>query len=161
MGNIIKNLKFYMNKLIEFSLVSILIGILVTTLLQVAVRYFRLPFHLPWTEEFARFLNVWLTFLGAAYIVGNHISVDILEGRITPKAMKIVGIFSNLISCFFFSFVLWGALVMSIAQTHLFTPAMRINMSSFYVAVAISALVFLVYNLKQVLDSKRRQGVEK
>jgi len=157
----IKIFKLYMKKLIEFTLVSILMGILLTTLLQVAVRYFRLPFHLPWTEEFARFLNVWLTFLGAAYIVGNHISVDILEGRIAPKTMKIVGIFSNLISCVFFSFVLWGAVVMSIAQTHLFTPAMRINMSLFYVAVLISAVVLLVYNLKRVLDSKRKQGVER
>jgi len=161
MESTIKNLKLYMKKLIEFSLVSILIGILLTTLLQVAVRYFRLPFSLPWTEEFARFLNVWLTFLGAAYIVDNHISVDILEGRISPKAMKIVGIFSNLISCFFFSFVLWGAVVMSISQSHLFTPSMRINMSLFYVAVSISALVFLVYNFKQVIHIKRRQGVKK
>ena len=105
-------------------------------------------------------MNVWLTFLGAAYIVGNHISVDILEGKLNPKAMKIVGIISNLITCFFFSFVLWGALVMTISQTHLFTPAMRINMSLFYVAVAISALVFLVDNFKQVFYIKRKQGVK-
>jgi TRAP-type C4-dicarboxylate transport system permease small subunit len=149
-----------MKKLIEFSLVSILIVILLTTLLQVAVRYFRLPFHFPWTEELARFLNVWLTFLGAAYIVNNHISVDILKGRITPKAMKYIGIFSNLIACFFFSFVLWGAFLLSTTQTHLFTPAMEINMSLFYISVLISALVFLVYNFKQVVDIKRKHGEE-
>lgn len=156
----IKKIKLYMKTLIEFSLVSILIVILVTTLLQVVVRYFRLPFNLPWTEELARFLNVWLTFVGAAYIVGNHINIDIIEGRISPKALKFVKIFSNLVACFMFSFVLWGALLMSTSQTHLFTPAMRINMSLFYVPLIISAMVFLVYNFKQLFEIKRKRGEE-
>ena len=44
-----------------------------------------------WTEELARFLMVWLAFLGAAlaYTREQHLGVDILVARMEPKARRI------------------------------------------------------------------------
>jgi len=155
----IKNLKSYLKSIVEFLLVSILLIILFTTLLQVAVRYFRLPIQVHWAEEVARFLNVWLTFLGGAYIVGKHINVDILEGRISPKVAKCMEFFSHLVICIFSSVVLWGSINKVITQTHLVTPAANISMSLFYVAVLVSSLVFVLYNVMQIFRIIRKQGV--
>lgn len=45
-----------------------------------------------WTEELARFLMVWLAFLGAAlaYARQAHLGVDILVARMDPSARRIV-----------------------------------------------------------------------
>jgi TRAP-type C4-dicarboxylate transport system permease small subunit len=44
-----------------------------------------------WTEELARFLMVWLAFLGAAlaYTRQAHLGVDILVARMEPQARRI------------------------------------------------------------------------
>lgn len=44
-----------------------------------------------WTEELARFLMVWLAFLGAAlaYTRQQHLGVDILVARMDPQARRI------------------------------------------------------------------------
>lgn len=51
----------------------------VLVLLQVISRYL-LPFSLSWTEELARFLMLWLIFLGASHIAkaSSYIRVDFL-----------------------------------------------------------------------------------
>lgn len=43
-----------------------------------------------WTEELARFLMVWLAFLGAAlaYLRQQHLGVDILVARMEPAARR-------------------------------------------------------------------------
>lgn len=44
-----------------------------------------------WTEELARFLMVWLAFLGAAlaYVRQQHLGVDILVARMDPSARRL------------------------------------------------------------------------
>lgn len=64
----------------------ILAGLLLTMFSQVVARYvFRAPFS--WSEELCRFGLVWLTFLAAAYIMGQrqHIAVDLWSQWLTAR----------------------------------------------------------------------------
>lgn len=74
-----------MNKLIELVesvldklLISLFLAMVVAIVWQVVARYF---FAAPtiWSEELARFLIVWVTMLGSAYVLehGGHVAVTV------------------------------------------------------------------------------------
>jgi TRAP-type transport system small permease protein len=75
---------------LEEALCSLLLVVLViTTSLQVFTRYV-LNAPLSWTEELARMLFIWITFLGAAVIAkrGGHVSIDFLALLLPPGARR-------------------------------------------------------------------------
>jgi TRAP-type C4-dicarboxylate transport system permease small subunit len=61
-----------------------------------------------WTEELARFLMVWLAFLGAslAYARQAHLGVDILVSRMEPGARRLVTLIEHSVVFLFAVFVL-------------------------------------------------------
>ena len=69
-------------RLLELVSAALMLNLLVMCLLQVAFRYvFRSP--LFWVEELARFSLIWLTFLGAALLVGQrgHVTISFVADR--------------------------------------------------------------------------------
>ena len=83
-----------------------LLGISMTVIvaLQVFCRY-GLNRSLFWSEELARYLMVWLTFLGAttAYRRRMHPGVDVLTARMPPGLRRGFALLVHLISITFFS----------------------------------------------------------
>lgn len=72
-----------------FSLVSIM-------LLQVILRYvFNAP--LRWSEELARYLFVWISFLGMylAYRKGAHLGLDMLPHMVGPSIARFLAVLSE------------------------------------------------------------------
>lgn len=78
--------------------VVLLTGLFVTVLLQVFTRYV-LDLPLPWTEEIARYLLIWTTFIAAAYVGARrlHISVDLLVAKLRPAAATAVDVLAQLV----------------------------------------------------------------
>lgn len=78
--------------------VFLLTALFVTVLLQVFTRY-ALDLPLPWTEEIARYLLIWTTFIGAAYVGARrlHISVDLLVAKLRPAAATVVDVVAQVI----------------------------------------------------------------
>jgi TRAP-type transport system small permease protein len=74
--------------LLEWTAGSLLFVLLVVGMLQVTSRYTGLMF-VPWTEEVARLLFVWVVWIGAAAAVfrGSHIRFDFLVERL-PRRMQ-------------------------------------------------------------------------
>jgi TRAP-type C4-dicarboxylate transport system permease small subunit len=64
---------------------------------EVIARY---VFNSPtiWVEELSRFIQIWATYLGAAYVLRHHhlIAIDLLTGRLGPRGRLVseaVGLF--------------------------------------------------------------------
>jgi len=78
----------WLRVLLEWMAGLLLFVLLVVGVLQVASRYTGLMF-VPWTEEVARLLFVWVVWIGAAAAVfrGSHIRFDFLIERL-PKSMQ-------------------------------------------------------------------------
>ncbi len=91
------------NRAIEWSLAGIGLVMVVVVAAQVFCRYV-LNHSLFWSEELARYLLVWLTFLGAtvAYHRRVHPSVDMLQARMGPRAARAMTIGAYLAALFFF-----------------------------------------------------------
>lgn len=86
MNRLLRGLHERLQQLERLSATLILAGLLLTMVSQVVARYvFRAPFS--WSEELSRFGLVWLTFLAAAYIMGQrqHIAVDLWSQWLTGR----------------------------------------------------------------------------
>ena len=91
------------NRALEFSLCGLGLALALTAALQVFCRYL-LNYSLFWSEELARFLLVWLTFLGAAvaYQRGSHAAVDFVYKRLSPPYRRGAGVLVHLAALAFF-----------------------------------------------------------
>jgi TRAP-type C4-dicarboxylate transport system permease small subunit len=157
----LKNLRSNIENLIKAFVVLLLSLMLGTILLQVIMRYLPVSINFSWTEEIARFANIWVAFIGGAYLLGDHISVDALVRRLSSKAQKYLSIIADLIACCFFGIVLWGATLMSILEVGKVTPAAGISMAFFYLPLVICSMVLLVYHGIQAVKVKESKGVAK
>lgn len=88
----------FVDKLVENVLIFMLISVLCCVWLQVLGRY--LPFikPFPWTEEIARWLLVWLTFLGASHVAktSSFTRVDFFVRKTSKSIQKGLGIFTKI-----------------------------------------------------------------
>ena len=87
------------------SVLCVILGVLVIVLLaQVMYRYV-LHLPLPWTEEVARYLLIWLVTLGAAYAFKTkaHFSLEFVLNRFSKPLRRIVAFSVGLVVSFFLS----------------------------------------------------------
>ena len=81
------------NRWIEFFLFGLGLSMSIIIAVQVFCRYV-LNHSLFWSEELARYLLVWLTFLGAsvAYYRNVHPGIDVIYARMPNSIQKITAI---------------------------------------------------------------------
>jgi TRAP-type C4-dicarboxylate transport system permease small subunit len=135
-----------LERLLERALAVILAGITVLVLLQVVARY---GFGRPpsWTEELARYLQVWLVMLAAPVCLrrGMHLAVDYLSPRLDPRgAAHATARLLVLGSVAAFAGVLaWFGIALLAVSAVQRSPALGISMVWAYAAVPLSgALMF-------------------
>jgi len=109
---------------------------------QILFRY-ALKLPLPWTEELARFLFVWVVFIGGAVDVKGkvHVGIDNFVEKLKLKPKRMVYTISYML-CIVMSAVIsyYGFIVVQrmVGQA---SPAMRISMSYVYLAIPLGFLV--------------------
>ncbi|MFH0822975.1 MAG: TRAP transporter small permease [Pseudomonadota bacterium] len=79
-----KKIVQFLNKIEEWTLVLVLLGLAFMTFIEVICRYI-LGFSFTWTEEVGRYMGVFVTFLGASLGVkyGSHFSMDLLYEKVS------------------------------------------------------------------------------
>lgn len=86
----------------------ILLFLMLSVCADVILRYF---FNRPqaWIAEISEYLLLYITFLGAAWVLKNegHVIVDILVCRLTSKTRATFGIISSVIGTFVCLVVFW------------------------------------------------------
>jgi TRAP-type C4-dicarboxylate transport system permease small subunit len=94
------------DRVVEVAVIVIFAAMIVIGTAQVFNRYF-LNMSLSWSEEFQRYGQIWVVFLGipVAYRRGMHIGMDMLDGHLSPRGKRL---FSLLVD------VLWLVLATAI-----------------------------------------------
>ena len=79
----------------------LLVLMVIIVFANVVSRYY-LHASLAWSEEVARFMLVWLVFIGSflAYIHDEHLGLDILVAKMPPTMRKAVGFCTNMMILF-------------------------------------------------------------
>jgi C4-dicarboxylate transporter, DctM subunit len=140
-------------KSIDWVVALSLMVMVVVVFMQVVYRYvFASP--LTWSEEMARFIFVWITLLGTflALKSKNHISIETFLHRFfSPGAQGFVSAVTNFFLIYYFSYLMGMGIVMVQKTSEDLTPVMLIPFSFIYVAIPISAVMIVIYLLRQIL----------
>jgi len=128
------------------------IGVMgIVLLLQVFARYiFGRP--LVWSEALARYIFVWICFIGAGYGIKHHLHIEMeFIFKIFPKAGQvIIQILINLFSIAMFAYILPGAFQYTAQQATIDSPVLPIPMSYVVISIPIG-LIFVI--LRLIIDT--------
>lgn len=133
-------------------LVIIFMGANVINVLWQVFTRFVLNDPSTFTEELARYLLIWVSFLGAAYIYREklHLAVEAFFEKFSESNQDKVHIFLQ-ICVFLFSLlvlVVGGLDLTSLTfQMDQTSPALQINVGYVYMVVPISGILFMFYSL--------------
>ncbi|AYO29547.1 MAG: TRAP-type transport system small permease protein [Thermoanaerobacteraceae bacterium] len=137
----------------EEHLLFLLMGVMtVVTFAQVFFR-FVLNSPLAWSEELARYLFVWITFIGASVALHRwgHFQVDIVVNLFPDKVKRITEIVVYLlIMIFAFIMVYYGFILVQYTSTQL-SPALQLNMAIPYFALPLSGILIFFHTLERLL----------
>ncbi|MBE0529367.1 MAG: TRAP transporter small permease [Rhodospirillales bacterium] len=147
-----------MNRLLEYGVI-VIFGIMTTVIfLQVIFRY-GLEQSLSWSEELARYLFIWLTFLGASVAIreGTHIRVTLAVDAIKHRATNLsLSLTANLLGiAFLYILMTKGVTVaMRVLALEQISPTMEfLPIGVIYLAIPIGCF-FMILNL---LEQSYRQ----
>lgn len=158
------------NKIIEYFMIILTILMCFTVIWQVFTR-FVLNQPSSWTEEIARYLMIWISFIGSSLAIreGNHISMNFVVNKVESKIKKQYMLTFADIASFGFGFVLFRYgfdLVLNGIGQNLMCA--KISMSIVYTIVPFSGFLFLIYygidivnDFKQIVYFKKEAREKK
>ena len=117
---------------------------------------------LAWSEELARYLFVWISFLGAAVGVRMkvHLGIDLLEKALSPLMYKLMAVAVNLaIQIFLLVVIFWGVKILGIVKFQT-SASMGISMAYPYLAVPVGAGFMLLNSLRVTWEMLRSRQPE-
>ncbi|MEA2116387.1 MAG: TRAP transporter small permease [Thermodesulfobacteriota bacterium] len=147
------------NQLIEYLLFGLGFSMAILVAVQVFCRYI-LNSSLFWSEELARYMLVWLSFLGAtvAYYRNLHPGVDALTTRISAAKQRISQLLVHITA-------MGLALIMVISGTQFawfvrlqISPALSIHKWIILIVIPLSGAVLFVYALAFFLKTLQQES---
>jgi len=155
-GDDMKSFYDSLEKSLKTILLVLVAGIVVTTMLQIVARFI-LMVSIPWTDELARYLMIWASFvgLGVAYRMKELISVAFFREKLPPHLLKGTLFISDLLcSIFAIIIVIYGVKLcfQNVAQV---SPSMRISLGLIYAIIPIGCLLFLLFAFESVFSYLR------
>jgi TRAP-type C4-dicarboxylate transport system permease small subunit len=139
--------------LTEYVLFLMVAAMVVIVFAQVIFR-FVLRASLPWSEEAARYIIVWISMLGAAIGIRRkgHIGVEAVVALLPPVLKKAVTALTTLVaSGFFLGMVVYGVKVCRVVAAQE-SPAMEISMAIPYSSLVVGGALMLLYSLEELLN---------
>lgn len=146
-----------MRRLLDVFLAGLLGVMILDVLLGVGSRYLY-GAQVEWTEELACYLLIWVGLVGAAaaFAKKTHLGLDVLVSHFAEPARRKARLISCGV-CLFFTllvFVIGGlALTIQAFQINRISPALRLPDGFLYLALPVSGVFMLVFQLEELLDT--------
>ena len=135
-------------------------GATIIIFLQILLRVFGYP--LAWTEEIARYMFIWLTYIGcsAAIRARRHISLDLIDLLLKERGRFIISIFSNLVFLAFALILAYYGFLITRRVTTQISPAVQLSMAIPYSSIMISACLMVVRLIQDTIKrfQERKEG---
>jgi TRAP-type C4-dicarboxylate transport system permease small subunit len=152
-----KYIKFMdsVNNAVKYILMFSLVVLAILVILQVTTR-FVINIPLSWTEEIAKYLMIYIVFLGSGLAIRNnkHIAIDFLLEVVKPKSRErlekailwISAVFA-IILAYFGAQLTWIVVDQS-------TPTLQYSMAWAYAAIPLGAILMLLNIVVALMESK-------
>jgi len=137
-----------LNQGVEFLLFALGLSMALLVAVQVFCRYV-LNSSLFWSEELARYLLVWLSFLGAtvAYYRGLHPGIDVLTSRLPRPARLFAHRFVQLVTMSLALVMIVAGIRFAWFVRHQISPALSLPKWTVLTVIPTSGLLLLLYGL--------------
>jgi len=160
-----KGLLDSIDKFIEWLSIILMSFMLLLTFANVVGRYVFTK-SIFFSEELARFLFVWVVFLGAAIIIKDkgHVAVTFLSERLkSRKSGKLLEIFIGICGFIFITIVFIGGITLSRSMNLYKSSALQIPMGYVYYVIPIGAGIMMIHHVKNFLALffKEQENVKK
>jgi TRAP-type C4-dicarboxylate transport system permease small subunit len=119
---------------------------------QVFARYV-LQNSIPWSEELARFLMIWLGLVGASAIMryDAHVAITLLRERLPPKLSTLCKLLGRIAIGVFLFMLIYQGFSLALFFIKQKSPALRISMFIPYSALYISGILMAVHLIYLIL----------
>lgn len=145
----------------------IFIAISVIMLIQVFVRSI-LGVSFSWSIEMSQYLNVWLTFIGIAYLrkTDSHIKIemlsDLLDKKLSVGPRVVLYITRKLLNIFFMFLLIYFGYQLAIRSWNFRSPAMQLRQTWLYICVPLGSMGYMFRELQDIYKVyKNYQGGNK
>ncbi|WP_319412495.1 TRAP transporter small permease [uncultured Cohaesibacter sp.] len=130
---------------------SMLSMVVVVTLLQIALRYlFNAP--LIWSEEFVRFVTVWMTFIGAVVVCydGRHLNVDVFLQKAPGPIKRALHWFNAILSLAFLTILGWTSITLVKIDMMNDLSALPLTLGHLRLAVTVGSFLMIAALLLRI-----------
>ena len=135
----------------------------IVILLQIFGRYMSNNMDISWTEESARFAQLWMVFFGAGIAMQRnlHVGVDVLTGVLKGTGRKIIVVLCGIFAVVFLIVAIYGSFDLIAVGGLQISAALNIPMSYVYFIIPIGLfywlIEYIVFTAKQL---KSTTGLE-
>lgn len=149
-------LSHLLNRISEVVCCGVLLAMTLVVVLQVVCRYL-LGASLTWSEEFARYSLVWITFLGGSIALKKraHMGIHSLVETLPPKAQPLVEALTLTGILGFLCIATLKGFQLALFNMAQYSPAMGISMGIVYFAVPSGSILMLVHVTVQLTAAVR------
>ena len=149
----------WVNRGTEALLAVLGIAMAVVVAVEVAGRYL-FNHSLFWSEEVARYLLVWLTFLGAgaAYYRRAHPGIDVLSAWLGPRSRRVKALAVHLVCLALFAVMIWHGAIFSHFVRLQISPALSLPMWLVVMAIPLAGLILACHCLLFLARELRGTG---
>jgi len=152
--SVLDKLSFTINSWIEYLLFGLGFSMTVVVAVQVFFRYV-LNQSLFWSEELARYLLVWLSFLGAsvAYRRKVHPGIDVLQAKMPAALQKISTSIVHLASLTLFAVMIFFGYRFAYFVRLQISPALYLPKWIIFSIIPISGCILMIHGINFLLQT--------
>ena len=138
----------------------------IAILLQIFGRYLVNDMDISWTEESARFAQLWMVFFGAGVAMQRnlHVGVDVLTGVLKGTSKKILVVLCGIFAVVFLVVAIYGSFDLIAVGGLQISAALNMPMSYVYFIIPIGLFYWLieyvVFNAKQLKSTTDSEAKE-
>jgi TRAP-type transport system small permease protein len=139
---------------VRYTLVGVVAVMTVIIIVQVFLRYLFL-FSLSWSEEIARYLMIWASFLGAGLALksGMHVGVEFFTDRLSGRRKRVVAMAARSSMLLFLVFFTVGGFQVAWAVRDQDSPALVFSMLYAYLSAPVGGLFMIIHLLNAMADT--------
>ncbi|NYF23728.1 TRAP transporter small permease [Sporosarcina sp. JAI121] len=143
------------NAIAEKVLAFILMVMAVVVMMQVLVRFVFEQFSIPWSEEIAKYLMIWLTFVGSAIATrkAKLIAIDSVVFALSERWGKILKFLAHIISLIFYVILLVVGIEwfqFGFTET---APVTKISKAYVYAAMMVGAVLMIINTVTYLIET--------
>ena len=146
--------KEILSRILEVIMVIILTTMVGLVFGNVVARYV-FNSAITWAEEVARFLFVWLTFVGASFglMKGLHLGMDMVVARFSPRTRSLIEVVNGFIILAFLGVWVVGGVHLIQANLDYMSPATGFSMGLVYLIGPLAAVLMGIEALSRLAAS--------